>query len=93
MRYMNKYRFTLYIAGQTSRSQRAVSNLRQACEKAGSEYQLEIVDILEDPEAAEKAKILAIPTLVKESPLPARRVIGDLSNQEVLINELDIRSA
>ncbi|MBF0480767.1 MAG: circadian clock KaiB family protein [Desulfovibrionaceae bacterium] len=90
---MNNYLFTLYIAGQTSRSQRAVSNLRQACENTGAAYELVIVDILERPEAAEQAKILAIPTLVKESPLPIRKVIGDLSNHEVLINELDIKPA
>jgi len=90
---MNNYHFTLYIAGQTSRSQRAVTNLRQACESTGAAYELVIVDILERPEAAEQAKILAIPTLVKESPLPVRKVIGDLSNHEVLINELDIKSA
>ena len=88
---MNKYLFTLYIAGQTSRSQRAVANLRQACEKSGSSYELSIIDILESPELAEQAKILAIPTLVKEAPPPGRRVIGDLSNHEVLIRELDIR--
>ena len=87
---MIKYLFTLYIAGQTSRSQRAVTNLRQACEKSGNNYELSIVDILESPELAEQAKILAIPTLVKEAPPPSRRIIGDLSNHEVLINELGI---
>jgi circadian clock protein KaiB len=90
---VSKYVFTLYIAGQASKSQRAVANLRHACESAGSPYELTIVDILESPDAAEKAKILAIPTLVRESPPPAKRVIGDLSNHDALINELDIRSA
>jgi len=90
---MSKYLFTLYIAGQTSRSQRAVSNLREACEKAGSQFELVIIDVLERPEVAEYANILAIPTLVKEAPLPKRKVIGDLSNQDVLINALDIRPA
>ena len=90
---MIKHFFTLYIAGNSTRSQRAVANLRQACEKSGASYDLAIVDILESPEEAEEAKILAIPTLVKESPPPVRRIIGDLSNQDVLINELDIRPA
>lgn len=88
---MNTFRFTLYIAGKSSRSQRAESNLRQACEKMHSPYKLAIVDILDTPEAAEQAMILAIPTLVRESPQPMRRVIGDLSNHEVLILELGIQ--
>ena len=87
---MKQYRFTLYIAGQSTRSERVLANLRRACEIIENSYDLVIVDILETPEAAEIDKILAIPTLIKHSPEPRRRVIGDLSNYEALLRELDI---
>lgn len=88
---MNTYRFILYIAGQATRSQRAVANLKKACERVGSPCEVSIVDILETPEAAERDKVLAIPTLIKCSPAPTRRVIGDLSNEDILIDVLDIK--
>lgn len=89
---MSTYRFILYIAGQATRSQRAVANLKKACEGVGSPCEVTIVDILESPEAAERDKILAIPTLIKRSPAPVRRVIGDLSNEAALIDVLDIKA-
>lgn len=75
---MNEYRFILYIAGQTTRSQRAVANLRRICQDAlAGQYYLRIIDVLEEPELAERQKILATPTLIKEAPLPVRWLIGD----------------
>lgn len=88
---MTPYRFTLYIAGQATRSQRAVANLNKACERVGRSCEICIIDILENPEAAERDKVLAIPTLIKRSPAPMRRVIGDLSSEETLIDVLDIK--
>ena len=79
---MNTYVLTLYIAGQTPRSERAITNLRDICERffAADEYQMNIVDVLEQPDVAERLRILATPMLVKELPPPARRIIGDLAN-------------
>lgn len=84
---MNKFILTLYITGQTPRSEQAITNLRRVCETAlKGQYELFIVDVLEQPNLAEDEKILATPTLVKEVPPPTRRIIGDLSDtQQVLI--------
>ena len=78
---MNKFRFKLYVAGQTPRSQQAVTNLRQLCEESlPGRYDMEVIDVLQHPDLAEDERILATPTLVKLSPTPIRRVIGDLSD-------------
>jgi circadian clock protein KaiB len=83
---MSQILFKLYIAGPTSRSQQAIANLRRlGDERLGGAYQLVIVDVAENPGIAETERILATPTLVKESPLPLRRVTGDLSDQEKVL--------
>jgi len=71
----------LYISGMTPRSRRAIANLRELCERhlAGN-YELEIIDIYQQPALAKKAQIIAAPTLIKSLPPPLRRVIGDLSD-------------
>ena len=71
--------FTLFIAGDTYRSQRAVANLRRlGDERLGGRYELVVVDVTTDPQAAETDRILTTPTLVKRSPGTPRRVTGDL---------------
>lgn len=87
---MKKHVFTLYIAGQTARSQRAVSNLQAVCQENDCDYDLHIIDVLESPEEANKAKVIAIPTLIKEAPPPPTRIIGDLSDRDALKAELNI---
>lgn len=80
---MAEIRFTLYVAGKSSRSQAAIANLNQLAElRLSRSCTVTIIDVTEDPEAAERARILTTPTLVKESPTPQRRVIGDLSDAE-----------
>jgi len=82
----------LYIAGKGARAEAAITNLRQLCDnELRGQYELEIIDILEHPELAEEAKILATPTLIKQLPPPLRRVIGDLSDREKLLLGLDVR--
>lgn len=84
-------RLTLYVAGQTPRAERALLNLRRIVEHdLGLPFDLEIVDVLERPDLAEEALILATPTLVKESPLPARRLIGDLSDTQKVLRGLNV---
>jgi len=80
---MNEYLLKLYITGHTPQSERAIANLQQICEEQlQGEYELVIIDLLEQPHIAEEAKILVTPTLIKELPPPIRRVIGELSDTE-----------
>lgn len=89
---MRSYVLKLYINGQTTRSRQAIANLRAICERAlgkGS-YEFTIIDVLERPHLAEKDKILATPVLIREAPLPQRRIIGDLSDQARVLAGLDL---
>lgn len=81
----------LYVAGQTPRSLTALANLKRICEEylAGS-YRIEVIDLLERPELARSDRILAIPTLVRKLPEPAKKIIGDLSNTDRVLVGLDI---
>jgi len=88
---MSKAMLTLYVTGQTARSVRAIANLRQLCdEQLGGEYDMTVIDVLERPQLAEDEKILATPTLIKELPLPIRRIIGDLADTEKVLIGLDV---
>jgi circadian clock protein KaiB len=89
-----KYDLRLYVAGQTPRSLQALSNLRKICEEhlAGN-YKVEVIDLLKKPQLAAGDQILAIPTLVRSIPKPARKIIGDLSNTERVLIGLDVRPA
>jgi circadian clock protein KaiB len=91
---MNKYLLKLYISGQTSRSERAITNLRRICDgQFNGSCETIIIDILERPQLAEDEKILATPMLVKQLPPPVRRIIGDLSDTEHVRRELDLPRA
>jgi circadian clock protein KaiB len=84
----------LYVAGQTPRSLAAFSNLKKLCEEhLAGEYEIEVVDLLENPQLARGDQILAIPTLVRKLPEPIRKIIGDLSNTERVLVGLDLRKA
>lgn len=78
---MSRYRFTLYVAGDTARSQRAYAGLARICrERLGEAFDIELVDVVRDPGAAEANRVLTTPTVVKEHPEPRRRITGDLSD-------------
>ena len=86
-----KYVLRLYVTGTTPRSLRAISNLRQILALQNDDvYDLQIIDIYQTPEAASENQIIAAPTLVKISPEPVRRFIGDLSDKERVLKGLDI---
>ena len=86
------YVLILYIAGQTPRSMAAVANLQKICEEHLAErYQIEVIDLLENPQLARGDQILAVPTLVRKLPEPVRKIIGDLSNTERVLVGLDLR--
>jgi circadian clock protein KaiB len=90
---MHQFLLKLYVTGQTPRSLRAIANLRQICEQElAGQYDMIVIDVLERPQLAEDEKILATPTLVKELPMPIRRIIGDLSDSEKVLLGLDLQS-
>jgi circadian clock protein KaiB len=89
---MDKHLLTLYVTGQTPRSQRAIASLRSLCEQElKGRYELTVIDVLEHPQLAEDQKILATPTVIRELPPPIRRIIGDLSDAERVLLGLDLR--
>ncbi|MCC0012951.1 MAG: circadian clock protein KaiB [Rhodobiaceae bacterium] len=88
---MMTYRLRLYITGRTSHSMRAIENLRDICEKElRGQFEVEVIDVLENPALAENEKILATPTLVKKLPEPVRKIIGDLSDRQKVLLGLDV---
>ncbi len=81
----------LYVAGNTPASTRAIINIREICEThLKGRYQLEVIDIYQQPELAKSQQIIATPTLIKMLPPPLRRVIGDLSRTERILIGLDL---
>ena|SRR5215203_1457432 len=87
-----KWELRLYVAGNTTKSKLALSNLKRYCEQhLKGMYVIEVIDLLKKPQLAEGDQILAIPTLVKKVPEPIRKIIGDLSNEEKVLVGLNIR--
>jgi circadian clock protein KaiB len=82
----------LYVAGQTPKSLAAFANLKRICEEhLVGQYQIEVIDLMQNPHLAREDQILAIPTLVRKLPEPLRKIIGDLSNKERVLVGLDVR--
>ena len=87
-----KWELRLYVAGQTKRSIAAMANLRSICEEhLSGHYRIEVIDLLISPQLAKGDQIIAVPTLVRNLPVPIRQIIGDLSNTEKVLVGLDIR--
>ncbi len=87
-----KYILRLYITGMTPRSRVAVENVRKICqEHLANNYELEIIDVYQQPTLAKGEQIIAAPTLIKKLPLPLRRLIGDMSQTERVLLGLDIK--
>ena len=85
------WQLRLYVAGQSPASLDACANLKRLCEEhLAGRYEIEIVDLIEQPTRARSDDVVAIPTLVRHRPAPTRRVIGDLSNTERVLNHLRI---
>jgi circadian clock protein KaiB len=88
----NAYRLRLYVAGQTPKSLLAFRNLKDICEAhLQGRYEIEIVDLLQNPQLAQGDQILAVPTLVRRLPEPIKKIIGDLSNTERVLVGLDLQ--
>jgi circadian clock protein KaiB len=87
-----KYALRLYISGSTLKSALAVENIKRICERhLKNRYDLEVIDVYQQPNLARDEQIVAVPTLIKRLPLPLRRLIGDLSNQKNVLLGLDLR--
>jgi circadian clock protein KaiB len=86
------WKLRLYVAGMTPRAVAAFDNLKKLCEEhlAGC-YEIEVVDLLENPKLAAGDQILAVPTLVRKLPPPMKKIIGDLSNEERVLVGLDLK--
>jgi circadian clock protein KaiB len=86
------YVLRLFVVGMSPKSQDAIANVRELCEKylPGS-YELEVVDIHQHPLSASENQILAAPTLIKRLPLPLRKFVGDMSKTEKILAGLDLR--
>jgi circadian clock protein KaiB len=88
----SEYLLRLFVSGVTPRSQRAIDNLQNICERyLAGRHRIEVVDLYQSPGRAHEEQIIAIPTLLKIRPLPPRRVIGDLSLVDKVLQGLDIR--
>ncbi|NEX19978.1 circadian clock protein KaiB [Thiorhodococcus mannitoliphagus] len=88
---MSNYTLRLFITGHTPQAERAIANLKRICaDELQGRYEMEVVDLMEDPEEGERQRIIATPTLIKQLPPPLRRIIGDLSDKERVLSGLDI---
>ncbi|MDB5990022.1 MAG: Circadian oscillation regulator KaiB [Herbaspirillum sp.] len=89
-----KWMLRLYVAGQTLKSIVARANLHKICEQhMPDRYHVDVIDLLENPQLAKGDQIVAIPTLVRDWPMPVRKIIGDLSNTDRVLIGLDIYPA
>lgn len=85
------YILRLYVAGTTPRSMRAILDARAFCEShLANRYELEVIDIYQQPAQARDEQIIAVPTLVRSLPPPLRRLVGDLSDVERVLTGLEI---
>ena len=86
------YVLRLYVTGATSKSTRAIENLRHICEtELKGHYDLQVIDVYQKPSLAKDEQIIALPTLIKKLPLPIIRLVGDLSDMERVLFGLDLK--
>jgi circadian clock protein KaiB len=88
---IQRYQLRLYVTGTSVRSSQAIANIRALCDEfLPGHYDLEVIDIYQQPTEAAKEQIIAAPTLIKELPNPAKRLIGDLSNRDKVMVGLSL---
>src|SRR5436309_2979534 len=86
-----EYVLKLFITGASPNSVRAITNIKQICEKhLKGKYSLEIIDVYQQQEIAEKEQLIALPLLIKKQPMPEKRIIGDLSDSEKVLKGLGL---
>jgi len=88
------YKLRLFVTGASPNSSRAIANLNEVCETyLKGKYELEIIDVYQQPNVAEAEQIIALPLLIKSGPLPVRRLVGDMSDTEKLLRGLGLQTA
>jgi circadian clock protein KaiB len=88
------YVLRLYVAGKSPKSVNAIANLKKICEQnLQGRYELDVIDLYQQPQLAQGEQIIALPTLIRKLPPPLRRIIGDMSNTERVLVGLDIRKS
>jgi circadian clock protein KaiB len=88
----DKYQLVLYVTGASPNSVRAINNIKEICETfLNDNYSLEIIDVHQTPEVAQREQIIALPTLIKKGPIPERRLVGDLSDRAKVLRGLGIK--
>lgn len=86
------YLFRLYVSGSSPRSAAAIGNVRRICEQyLSGHYELEVVDVYQQPHETKSAQVIVVPTLIKEFPLPSKRFVGDMSNTEKIVVGLRLK--
>jgi len=86
------YLFRLYVTGTSPRSALAINNVRRICDQyLAGHYELEVIDVYQQPAATKSAQIIAVPTLIKELPFPPQRFVGDMSNTERIVVGLNLK--
>ncbi|HXG58506.1 MAG TPA: circadian clock KaiB family protein [Thermoanaerobaculia bacterium] len=80
----------LYVAGQTPKSLAAFANLKRFCAEHLPEYEIEVIDLLEEPHRAKHDQVVAIPTLIRKLPPPIKKIIGDLSDSKKVLVGLEL---
>lgn len=86
-----RYRLRLYVSGTTPRSLQAIEAVRALCDvHLAGRYDIEVIDLYQEPELARDRQIVATPTLVRELPLPVRKLVGDLTRKDRVLAGLDI---
>lgn len=87
-----RYVLRLYVTGMTPRSQRAIESIKEISEEhLAGRYDLEVIDVYQQPEKAQEAQIVATPTLIKHLPLPLQKLIGDMSDKDRVLVGLGIQ--
>ena len=87
----DRYILRLFVAGMTARATRAIENIRRICDAhLSNRYDLEVIDVYQQPALTKAEQIIAAPTLIKKSPLPLRRIVGDMSRTDQVLVGLDL---
>lgn len=84
--------FRLFVSGSTPRSSMAIANVRRICERyLPGRYELEVIDVYQHPASTKEQQVIAVPTLIKELPLPTQRFVGDMSDTERIVIGLNLK--
>lgn len=91
-RAVKEWQLRIYVAGETEKSRKAIENLKKVCEEhLQGKYEIEVVDLMKNPQLAAQDQIFAVPTIIRKLPEPLKKLIGDMSMSEKVLVGLDIK--